>query len=121
MCVRCIMCAFAAFCRMAHSWGNRMPFTLRYSGARCYTLFFKEEHVGSVFSLNDGHPQRWLAMIHDRWASARAFLPPPFQSKQHRFATLEELQAWLQSASHPKIAGRSGERLAETMPCSTAV
>jgi hypothetical protein len=72
-----------------------MPFTLRYSGARCYTLAFKEEHVGSVFSLNDGDSRRWIARIHDQWAARQPLLPQPFQMKEHRFATLQDLKTWL--------------------------
>jgi hypothetical protein len=72
-----------------------MPFTLRYSGAGCYALAFKEEHICSVFSVNDGHPHRWMARIHDQWVARRPLLPQPFQMKEHRFKTLQELRTWL--------------------------
>jgi hypothetical protein len=83
-----------------------MPFTLRYSGAGCYALAFKEEHVGSVFSLKDGDSRRWIARIHDQWVARRPGLPQPFKMKEHRFETLQELRTWL------RIAAPSNDRTA---------
>ena len=78
-----------------------MPFTLNNAGAGCYALSFKDEHVGSVFSLSDGHSRQWIVRIHDQWIARRALLPPPFQMKEHRFETLRELRTWLRIAAPP--------------------
>lgn len=81
-----------------------MPFALRNVGASCYALLFKEEHIGAVFSSEDDHPEPWVAVIHDGWAGAKRQLPVPFEAKTHRFATLQDLKAWLRSAP-PAPAG----------------
>jgi hypothetical protein len=91
--------ASAKDCQSLNSLGDAMPFTLRYSGAGCYTLAFKKEHVGSVFSLNDGESRRWIARIHDQRVARRPMLPQPFQMKEHRFETLQELKTWLRIAA----------------------
>jgi hypothetical protein len=70
-----------------------MPFTLRNTGAGCYALAFKGEHIGSAFALEDDD-QPWIVMVHDAWA-ARTALPAPFEAKQHRFRSLQDLRNWL--------------------------
>ena len=79
-----------------------MPFTLRSVGAGCYALLFRDEHIGSVFASEDDHPEPWVAIVHDRWAPPRAPLPPPFQSKEHRFVTFRDLREWLRGTG-PRI------------------
>jgi hypothetical protein len=85
-----------------------MPFALRNVGASCYALLFKEEHIGAVFSSDDDHPEPWVAVIHDGWAGAKAQLPVPFQSKIHRFETLQDLKGWLRSAPRPAAPAGAG-------------
>lgn len=73
-----------------------MSFALSNSGAECYSLIFKGEHIGAVFRNED--PERaewWVAMIHDRWAARSPELPGPFTTKEHFFRSLEDLERWL--------------------------
>ena len=70
-----------------------MPFTLRDVGQECFTLVFKGEDIGAVFSTDDDDPQPWVASLYERSSSSR--LPAPFQALSRRFGSLGELQDWL--------------------------
>lgn len=73
-----------------------MSFALNNSGAGCYSLTFKGEHIGAVFTSEDPEgTERWVAMIHDRWAAHSPELPGPFTTKEHCFRSLEDLERWL--------------------------
>jgi hypothetical protein len=75
---------------------SAMPFTLRNAGAGCYALAFKGEHIGSAFAIEDDE-QPWIVMVHDAWA-ARMTLPAPFETRQHRFRSLQDLKTWLRGS-----------------------
>jgi hypothetical protein len=79
-----------------------MPFTLRDVGLECFTLVFRGEDIGAVFSTDDGHPEPWVASLYER----SSHLPAPFQTVSHRFGSLIELQEWLGAvgASEPMEA-----------------
>ena len=70
-----------------------MPFMLRDVGQECFTLVFRGQDIGAVFSTDDDHPQPWVASLYDRSSHPR--LPAPFQAPSHRFRSLGELHAWL--------------------------
>ncbi len=72
-----------------------MPFTLRDVGLECFTLVFRGEDVGAVFSTDDDHPQPWVAVLHEHQRRSASRLLAPFQVASHRFASLTELQDWL--------------------------
>ncbi len=70
-----------------------MPFMLRDVGQECFTLVFRNEDIGSVFSTEDDDGEAWIATLHGN--HARFMLPAPFTSHSHRFTSLGELQEWL--------------------------
>ena len=70
-----------------------MPFMLRDVGQECFTLVFRGQDIGAVFSTDDDHPEPWVASLYDRSSQSR--LPAPFQALSHRFSSLSELHDWL--------------------------
>jgi hypothetical protein len=68
-----------------------MPYALRDVGLECFTLVFRGEDIGAVFSTDDDHPRPWVASLYERSSQ----LPAPFQALSHRFGSLLELQDWL--------------------------
>ncbi|HEX2137199.1 MAG TPA: hypothetical protein VHG30_15070 [Microvirga sp.] len=71
-----------------------MAFALRDVGLDCFTLVFRGEDIGSVFSTDDGDALPWIAALHDgrfRMGST----PAPFRTDSHRFGSFEDLQDWL--------------------------
>jgi hypothetical protein len=72
-----------------------MPFTLRDVGLGCFTLVFKGEDIGAVFSTDDDHPQPWVAVLHEHHPHSASRRLAPFEAGSHRFASLNELQDWL--------------------------
>ena len=71
-----------------------MAFALRDVGLECFTLVFKGEDIGAVFSTDDGDALPWTAALHEgRFRTGAA--PAPFTTSSHCFASLEELQDWL--------------------------
>jgi hypothetical protein len=72
-----------------------MPFMLRDVGLECFTLVFRGEDVGSIFSTDDGHSEPWIAALHGDHAHLKAARPAPFKGDSHRFASLHELLDWL--------------------------
>lgn len=74
-----------------------MTFALNNAGVGCYSLIFRGEHIGAVFSCEEeeeGGPA-WTAIIHDAWAAKAAALPVPFSERRHRFRTLQDIKRWL--------------------------
>ncbi len=72
-----------------------MSFMLRDVGLECFTLVFRSEDVGSVFSTDDDHEQPWIATLHRDHSPSALALPAPFKTSLHRFASLTELKVWL--------------------------
>ena len=72
-----------------------MPFFLRDVGLDCFTLVYRGEDIGAVFSTDDGHARSWVVVLQERrFRSGRDF-PPPFTCTCHYFAALRELREWL--------------------------
>lgn len=74
-----------------------MPFMLRDVGLECYTLVYRGEDIGAVFSTDDDDDdaQPWVATLRtDRFRSASEF-PPPFTSASRRFTNFQDLRDWL--------------------------
>lgn len=72
-----------------------MPFMLRDVGLECYTLVYRGEDIGAVFSTDDDDAQTWVATLRtDRFRSVSEF-PPPFRSASRRFTSFQDLRDWL--------------------------
>ncbi len=81
-----------------------MPFTLRDVGLGCFTLVFRGEDVGAVFSTDDDHPEPWMAVLHEHRVVSASRRLAPFEAVSHRFASLNELQEWLGTSAPVEAA-----------------
>ncbi|HEX2555095.1 MAG TPA: hypothetical protein VHL98_15450 [Microvirga sp.] len=79
-----------------------MSFQLRDVGLECFTLVYRGEDVGSVFSTEDDHAEPWVVSLQERRYRTPAEFPPPFTGSSHRFATLQDLAGWLGVAA-PRV------------------
>lgn len=63
-----------------------MTFALNDAGTGCYSLMFKGEHIGAVFSCEEAPEQRWIAVIHDGGQGANRCCRPHSWNKSIGFA-----------------------------------
>lgn len=87
-----------------------MSFVLNNSGVGCYSLLFKGEHIGAVFSSEHDGEEPWIALIYDGWAARSPVLPVPFTSVQHRFHSLQDLRRWLGLAPRAALSKKRSPR-----------